>query len=378
MIHVDKSSPTVKPTLKQVEFNTIASSFGGLATQATKIHKHLYESTLLHPSIQESQLPPNTAAEDLANGLKAAHNAYISSFPDESHPRCILFIVQDNEKNAFDQYHLATPLTTTGIPVHRLPFPQILDHTSLSPDGTLLYVQPHHPHQTFEVSTIYYRAGYAPTEYDSPKSWEARSHLEKSRAIKCPTVLLQLAGLKKVQQVLATPSSPHLSSFLPNNSAAQDKIRETFAPMYPLDTTPAGLEGRNLALDPSSARRFVLKPQREGGGNNIYRGDIPGFLKGLSEDQWEAYVLMEMIEAPENQKNVILRGGVVRRGGVICELGVYGIVLWEYSTQGELNVLVNEQAGYLLRTKGDDSLEGGVAAGFGALDSVLLVEDGCL
>jgi glutathione synthase len=36
-------------------------------------------------------------------------------------------------------------------------------------------------------------------------------------------------------------------------------------------------------------------------------------------------------------------------------------------------VIHNSLAGYLLRTKGDQSEEGGVAAGFGALDSVCLV-----
>ena len=36
-------------------------------------------------------------------------------------------------------------------------------------------------------------------------------------------------------------------------------------------------------------------------------------------------------------------------------------------------VQYNEEAGYLLRTKGDKSEEGGVAAGFGCMDSVSLV-----
>jgi glutathione synthase len=36
-------------------------------------------------------------------------------------------------------------------------------------------------------------------------------------------------------------------------------------------------------------------------------------------------------------------------------------------------VLRNEESGYLLRTKGDQSEEGGVAAGFGCMDSVTLV-----
>lgn len=87
---------------------------------------------------------------------------------------------------------------------------------------------------------------------------------------------------------------------------------------------------------------------------------------------------MEMIDAPP-LKNVILRNGEVQKGGVIGELGVYGVMLWrneleEGQHKGVKEVLVNKEAGYLLRTKGDTSEEGGVAAGFGAVDSVLLVD----
>jgi hypothetical protein len=148
----------------------------------------------------------------------------------------------------------------------------------------------------------------------------------------------------------------------------------TFAPIYPLDKSDAGKEARKLATDPSSATRYVLKPQREGGGNNIYRKAIPPFLQKLPETQWLAYILMEMIEPPP-LKNAIIRNGVLERGGVICELGVYGVCLWrDGSGSGEKGeILENFEAGYLLRTKGDQSEEGGVAAGFGAVDSCCLV-----
>jgi len=78
---------------------------------------------------------------------------------------------------------------------------------------------------------------------------------------------------------------------------------------------------------------------------------------------------MELITPPPLQ-NTILRQGLIEQGGVICELGVYGTCLWDQQT-GE--VLHNAEAGYLLRTKGDQSEEGGVAAGFGCMDSVYLV-----
>jgi len=90
--------------------------------------------------------------------------------------------------------------------------------------------------------------------------------------------------------------------------------------------------------------------------------------------------LMEMIDPPA-QRNVILRNGVVRRGAVICELGIYGACVWDQGAGGggkegrETKIFYNEKAGYLLRTKGSDSQEGGVAAGFGALDAPYLVDD---
>ena len=56
-----------------------------------------------------------------------------------------------------------------------------------------------------EISVVYFRAGYIPEDYRSNKQWEARRLLESSRAIKCPTIITQLAGCKKVQQVLTMP-----------------------------------------------------------------------------------------------------------------------------------------------------------------------------
>ena len=52
-------------------------------------------------------------------------------------------------------------------------------------------------------SVVYFRAGYSPADYpsESRAEWRARALLERSKAIKCPTVGYQLAGAKRVQQV---------------------------------------------------------------------------------------------------------------------------------------------------------------------------------
>jgi len=177
--------------------------------------------------------------------------------------------------------------------------------------------------------------------------------------------------MKKVQQVLATPSSTLLDRFLPGDDATSRlAVQRTFTNIFPLDTTPAGLEARTLARDPQECQRYVMKPQREGGGNNFYRGKIPEQLNAIPETHWGSYILMELITPPP-VSNLILRNGRLEKGGVICELGIYGTCLWDQAKAGEL--LHNEESGYLLRTKGDQSEEGGVAAGYGCMDSCSLV-----
>jgi glutathione synthase len=393
------------PSLRQVEFNTISSSFGGLSALVTSLHEHLLtfpdpSAPLAYPSHDlfearkaeaaepdqqglaskaTTNLPPhNNAVQVLRNGLIAAHDAYGISETAPELPLCVLFLVQDHEHNIFDQLALSSNF---DFPVFRLLTSQILSHTSIDPENDfrpLVYTPPSSPTTRFEVTTVYLRALYAPSEYNAPESWAARLHLERSRAIKCPSVLTQLAGCKKVQQVLTSTSPDHLGHFLRFCPAGTvSSIRSTFAPQY--DLTPNS-EGLAIALDESRAANHVLKPQREGGGNNIYKTTIPGFLKSLpSPDHYPSYILMELIKPPAAAKNTVLRSdGTVVSGNVISELGIFGACLWKTSERGSqgarsaLEILHNEQGGYLMRTKGKDSDEGGVAAGFSSLDSVLL------
>lgn len=393
MIHLDPTQSRPTPAIRQVEFNTIASSFGGLSSRVSSLHRYLIQ-TAAYPReaaavIRPDFLPSNASIESLANGLAKSHEAY-RAYRNTNQPQrlmCIIFLVQENERNIYDQKHIEYALFAQArVKVFRLPFSKVLSSTKLDPNTrALLYSPPAFPDRAYEVSTIYFRAGYSPDEYTDESAWGARLYLERSAAIKCPSILTHLAGSKKVQQLLATPDSEHLTRFLPY-PGLKSRIQRTFAPMYPMDNTPAGQEGKKLALDPESAKRFVLKPQREGGGNNIYRAKIPEFLKTIPEEKWAAYVLMEMIETPE-QRNAVYRNGEVQEGGVICELGVYGTCLWSHGPldlgegaqvppggEESRGVLLNEEAGTLLRTKGDQSEEGGVAAGFGAVDSVCLID----
>lgn len=374
MVHVDKDSES-RPCIKQVEFNTIASSFGGLSSQVSSLHRYL-SSIDAYPDelssiVNGSSLPDSASVPLLAKGMAKAHEAY--GAPKSALPTCVIFLVQDPERNVFDQRHLEYALNENhGVRTFRLPFDRVLHDTKIDGKRSLVYTPPSTPHKHYEVTVVYLRAGYAPSEYANQSHWDGRLQIERSAAIKCPTVLTQLAGTKKVQQVLATPHSPHLARFLPNKDQAA-QVLATFAPIYPLDKSEAGKEAVRLATNPDTAVKYVLKPQREGGGNNVYRKNIPSFLKDLPESHWPAHILMEMIEPPA-QQNTIFRNGELQSGGVICELGIYGACIWDTTPSGAREVLENFEAGYLLRTKGDQSEEGGVAAGFGSVDSPCLVD----
>jgi glutathione synthase len=383
MIHHNQTTGDA-PQIKQVEFNTIASSFAGLSTKVAEVHKRMGDLGS-YPAMPQGWSPGNLASQVLADGIVEAHKAYeVVHTAEKAHKACVIFIVQDKESNVYDQRHLENLIWKQNVPVFRVVFVNILSELSVTADGTLLYQPPRfaQDQKSLEVSVVYYRAGYAPSEYQTADHWKARHLLETSRAVKCPTVLTQLAGTKKVQQALETPDQDKpLPGFhadrTPEFDQTYNSLKKTFVAMHAMHKDS---ELVPKLKDPAFAHGFVLKPQREGGGNNIYREDITDFVLKSKPEDLVQYILMEMIEPPE-QRNAILRNGKSEEGNVICELGVYGAALWDVTASGgadSVNVRYNTGGGYLLRTKGHKVSEGGVAAGFGALDSVCLVEDSAI
>lgn len=75
-----------------------------------------------------------------------------------------------------------------------------------------------------EVALAYMRVGLKPEHYTDSSEWEARLLIERSFAIKSPTIGYHLAGWKKIQQLLAQPGV--LERFLtPRDS---NKLRKFF------------------------------------------------------------------------------------------------------------------------------------------------------
>lgn len=352
-----------KPQIKQIEFNTVSVSFGGLSSKVAELHKYLngnhhYDDSKLF--YQDDLLPLSESVDELANGL-ADGNYYYNSKTNNTQT-VILVVVQENERNVFDQRLLEYSLLKNhGVRSVRLTLAEIGEKTYLDEDRKLFIKTTNE-----EVSVVYFRAGYAPTDFTEQKHWDNRLILETCNSIKAPSLLTQLAGAKKIQQILTNETV--LQKFLIDKPVNEyNQILDTFVKIYPLDDSSEGILAKKLAFE--NPENYVLKPQREGGGNNIYKEDIPKFLKDLPENEWGAYILMELIHPPQHN-NKILRNGEIFNEPIISELGRFGTIVFN---QESGQILKNNNSGWLLRSKFESSNEGGVAAGFGCVDSVVLV-----
>lgn len=90
------------------------------------------------------------------------------------------------------------------------------------------------------MTVVYFRAGYEPGHYPSQNEWDARYLIEKSLAIKCPSIHFHLAGTKKVQQALAKPGV--LKRFLTDDLKIK-AITDIFTGLYSMDSNTE--EGQN-------------------------------------------------------------------------------------------------------------------------------------
>lgn len=400
--------------LKQVELNTIAASFAGLATNVARLHSILMNRfghelndwvTLNRNKVMGDHytsgedvnvgVPYNTALEKLAYAMKVSHDRYMTRFiidgnNNENEPKAaILFVVQDGETNTVDQRKLEFQLWEEhGIPVVRMSLTSAHTQLKLDPENGTLYVLNEAKDGgavQYQVSLVYYRAGYAPTDYPDGYDgieWKARETIERSKATKCPSLGYHLAGTKKVQQELARPGV--LEQFFEENNTTDKKkiqgIRDSFAGLFSLgdDVTKEDIDAVKDAISGSEGR-YVLKPQREGGGYNYYGETLGAKIKEnikmdndgniiLGENLAE-FILMQRLFPPK-QTAILLRAGLVEgKGESISELGCFGTILQSYDGKQTLH---NEYAGFLLRTKFENVDEGGVASGFATLSSPFL------
>ena len=335
---------------KQIEMNLMAVSLGCSNEKVDDLLRSLYG-----PTDTVAKMPVNNAGTGLAETMAEAYRRYADSKGQ------ILFIVPPGEVNAFDQRTLHNHLTARhGVPVRRTTLEEV--HDKLETRGTKAIFEGR------EVVIAYFRAGYSPAHYTDARAWKARKALEASDAICVPNALTQLANTKKMQQVLFDRQT--LLNYV--GPAEADCLLDTQVALTPLDRTIQfrGQEGpaRELALrDPGA---WVLKPSREGGGNNYFGTDMVALLKSLDSRQSEAYILMELVQPPPRTGIRLVEGQVVVTP-CVTEFGHFTGCLYE---PGAAEPLFNRTFGSLQRTKDIANDEGLVLGGFSFLDCVTIID----
>ena len=368
---------------------------------------------------------PNTASS-LVSALAAAHTAYNDLFYPlhsalDGLPRpatCILILSQPHNINPSDELPLLTALWSStpfkaSAPTYTAIFPSSTLLTSTHLDittGILTYTPPFSP-QSFEVSVLYWRSGHELHEYTGVDvlGIEIRTRLEASRAVLCPSVLGQLAGSKAVQGALSSMTLEQLARFLPGR---QERVVAELAGMGVGCVGLGSPAGRALMAElvkggsGEEAEDWFLKPAcAEGGGHNISSAvEVVKALQRLQQDDdgdgdigsGEAgrYVLMRRIRPPRGLLGVLVLAPAVgpgRREGapatvyageVVPELGIWGTCLFRRRHGGvgeeeerEVEILRNEVAGFSVRTKRAGQDEMSVVKGYGAFDSLVLLDE---
>ncbi len=178
--------------------NNIASSFGALASRLPTLHDMMLTELGLSREEIGSRVPRNEALDTVASGPVEAWKLYGQT------KAVILVLVEELNQNIADQrlveFRIAE-LSLSAANCVRLTFRQSSDCLSLDGEDRKLMVTFPACKRSLQVAVVYFRTGYMPSQYDSEADWAVRLLIERSKAIKCPSIGFHLAGAKKIQQV---------------------------------------------------------------------------------------------------------------------------------------------------------------------------------
>lgn len=352
-----------KLRIRQVEMNAIASSMSAHSHNTQALHNYLRSKYhLSNPDQSNLMYPDNRSLSLVAQGLIDAFKLYGNG------QAFILLVAEDRSLNFSDQFLIESQVhkIRPDIRFVRRRFVDLHELITLGPNKELLL------NDSKEVAVVYFRYGYDPTNYNFREAWDVRLTLERSKAIKCPSINYHLSGAKKFQQVLN--DQEQLERYVDAFDA--NRLSKAMCKFWPIDTgTPEGEEGFKVGL--SSERNLVLKPQREGGGHNIFNQDIRPFLLSIANSEERSqYILMEYIDSPRERNWLLLHDDIDdicrlnASDQLVSELGIFGSVI----SDGP-NIIKNNAAGYLIRSKKYGVNEGGVATGYAGISSLILYDD---
>nr|CAD2130055.1 unnamed protein product [Meloidogyne enterolobii] len=238
-------------------------------------------------------MPVNEPIRTLCEGI---YNAWkLLSNPNA----ILLMVVEKNSQNQFDQRAIEyglEELSEGKMIIIRLTFVECADRLILDEKTFNLLLGDK------TVGIVYFRTGYLPEDYASEVAWNARLLMERSTAIKCPWIGLQMANTKKIQQVLSC--SGILEKYLTSSNDLEN-VRSTFTSLWGLERDDD--ETQEIIKDAiQNPQKYVLKPQLEGGGGNYFDKEITEKLSSFTFEMRASHILMQRIR-PLIVKNCLIR-----------------------------------------------------------------------
>ncbi|KAL3076441.1 hypothetical protein niasHT_039930 [Heterodera trifolii] len=342
--------------IKQVEVNCGAIASLALDSKITDLHTAMLRKVGMNAS--KDVVPVNKPDQEFINMLYLAWQKF-------GDPNAIVVILHFIDASPYNLDY-----TNVEMELARVSNGQIkMDFVSLK-EGKRLSLDP----ETFTLRldgrvVAVVNSGTSALGYLANRAeMETRKTIELSTAIKAPSLAIAISSSKKIQQLLVKPGVLERFFPLPSDARTIDAIRETFTGMWALETDDHLTEKRiqDAIQNPGN---YVLKPNRECGGNNFFDDEIPIKLQEFSLEQRAAHILMQRLH-PLQVKNYFLRPYAKP---TLCntsgELGVYGFL---FGNMKDGTVDRNVQSGHLLRTKLAHVNEGGVIEGAGVGDTPYL------
>lgn len=328
-------------SLCQVELNTISVAFPFLSQQIHSYHRETSSS---------SSITENPLCLELCLSFSKLVTLFNSTNNFDS--SITLMVISDGERNIYDQEGIINCLRD----LHNIR----MKRSSLKDSN--IYFKENIPFIGEEpISLIYYRSCYSP-ETSNIEDDSLRGRLEISPTISIPSMSTHLCGLKIVQEKLVTKVelvdellSPFIGDEIERKEATE-LIKSSFMDMHSGNWTP-----------PDDWSNYVLKPQREGGGNNIFSMDIPKHLEKINRDE---YTIQRLI-VPVIENNILIPSvGPEINTNCSSEFGFFGSLI---VADGNI-VVENRCIGTLVRCKAETENEIGISSGFGYLSSLSIEE----
>lgn len=309
---------------KQVEINTISQCFVSFGPLLNKIH------SLLYPNVEISD-----ADKKFIDFIKNVKSIYESKNKIQD----TIVVMVDRcttieTDNYMEKAQLIKVFLSHGIYLHFV----TIDELKIQPvendkNNCSVFLD------NKRVSIIYYRWFYNLDHFDEDTK-KIRKNLELANVINLPSVELQMINSKLFQVVLSKKISLYTEDY--------KEISRFFGEFIANKT-----EFDKFSNNKSFKREEWLEKSVDEGGNSINR-------------KKDGSIYMKKFLSP-TVKNAFLKDCI--EINMINEVSIFGSLI---VLNGK--VLFNEECGYIVRSKNEDNLEGGICSGNGGLDSIQFID----